>query len=284
MVKKTFALLLLVCLIFVGGCTTKKDNENSQAISSSNSIISSTGSANSDVNSVTDPYGNPLVGLENKTNFPLYAALKTDNIYLYGIKPYGMVLYQNNAGTYFDWPGLTPRNILPEMSYLDYDNDGKKELAVTLYVGSGTQYSIMDLHILKIVEPSKDNKDTYKPKYTDYSLLGDDVSKWMTIRFTGTLSADKKTINLNFNGKMYQVDNWTDYPQAGKYNGIGFGDIVKFSFDNNRKIHVRIAVGATYENVAQLHPFGEIDGEVRFTGSGFVLKNCSLNIKEINEN
>lgn len=274
MVRKASALLLLVSLFFLSGCVTqKKSSEGSLASGSAPSAASSTSSAN---HAVTDPYGKPITYYAVNTNFPLYAALKAENIYLYGVIPYGMVLYQDGMGTYFDWPGLTPRAILPELSYLDYDHDGKKELAVTLYVCSGTQLAIMDLHILKIVEPTKDNP--YKPEYTDYSLSGDDVDKWMTNKFTGTLSSNKKTINLNFDGKAYQTDNWGAYPEAGEFGGLAFGDIVKFSFDNNGKIHVNIAVGATYEHVAQPHLFGEIHGEVRFTGNSFTLENCTLDI------
>lgn len=224
---------------------------------------------------VTDPYGNPITRFESTSNFPLYAALKSENIYLYGVKPYGMVLYQDGTGTYFDWPGLTPRGILPELSYLDYDGDGGRELAVALYVGSGTQLSVMDLHILEIEKPAKDGR--HKPGYADHSLLGDDVEEWMTKEFAGALSADGKTIILSFDGETYQADNRTDHPEAGEFQSVVFGDIVEFRLDGG-KISVEIAVGAVYENVAQPRLFGSIRGEVRFDGSGFTLENCALDM------
>lgn len=273
MVKKAFAWFLLVGLFLTSGCVTGKSIESAPVPNSPSSTTNSTAFAN---DAVTDPYGNSIVRFGDTTNFPLYAALKYENIYLYGIKPYGMVLYQGGMGTYFDWPGLAPRAILPKLSYLDYDNDGEKELAVALYVCSGTQLSIMDLHILEIVKPAEG--DPSKPKYIDYPLLGDDVDKWMTKKFVGTLSDDENTINLNFDGNTYQTKNWTDHPAAGKFKRADFGDIVEFNFDDNGIIHVKIAVGAAYENVGQPHLFGDINGEVRFIGNGFILENCTLSL------
>ena len=50
----------------------------------------------------------------------------------------------------FDWDFLTPRRFLPRMAVMDLDGDGKDELIVLTYVGSGTGVSIYDLHVLEI--------------------------------------------------------------------------------------------------------------------------------------
>lgn len=49
----------------------------------------------------------------------------------------------------FDWDFLTPRRFLPRMAVMDLDGDGKDELIVLAYVGSGTGVSIYDLHVLE---------------------------------------------------------------------------------------------------------------------------------------
>lgn len=49
----------------------------------------------------------------------------------------------------FDWDFLTPRRFLPRMAVMDLDGDGKDELIVLTYVGSGTGVSIYDLHVLE---------------------------------------------------------------------------------------------------------------------------------------
>ena len=49
----------------------------------------------------------------------------------------------------FDWDFLTPRTILPRMFCSDVDGDGKGELVIICYVGSGTGVSVEELHILE---------------------------------------------------------------------------------------------------------------------------------------
>jgi hypothetical protein len=56
-----------------------------------------------------DPYGKRVASFYDEPSyFPLYAMIKSENIYLYGVLPHGMVLYQNGYGKYFDWPVLAP--------------------------------------------------------------------------------------------------------------------------------------------------------------------------------
>lgn len=63
----------------------------------------------------------------------------------------------------FDWDFLTPRRFLPRMAVMDLDGDGKDELIVLTYVGSGTGISIYDLHVL---EKNPDGT------LTDYAMPG----------------------------------------------------------------------------------------------------------------
>lgn len=63
----------------------------------------------------------------------------------------------------FDWDFLTPRRFLPRMAVMDLDGDGKDELIVLTYVGSGTGVSIYDLHVLE-----KNPDETL----TDYAMPG----------------------------------------------------------------------------------------------------------------
>ena len=63
----------------------------------------------------------------------------------------------------FGWDFLTPRRFLPRMAVMDLDGDGKDELIVLTYVGSGTGVSIYDLHVL---EKNPDGT------LTDYTMPG----------------------------------------------------------------------------------------------------------------
>lgn len=225
----------------------------------------------------TDEYGQPIfdpaANQGYKGNFPLYAMLKSENIYLYGVYPYGMVLYQNGNGTYFDWPGLTPRCILPELSYLDYNGDGKKELAVILYCGSGTSVSEMDLHILEINQ--LDNKRG-KPTYTDHALLSGDVKKWFTKPITATPLDSDKTFSVIFDGQEYHVVyDYSDQSTYGKFTGITYGNIVEFKFDKS-KIKTDIAIGFTFEKCAEPIYFGSVEATVDFKNNQFSLSDYTF--------
>lgn len=68
-----------------------------------------------------------------------------------------------NSLAEFDWDFLTPRRFLPRMAVMDLDGDGKDELIVLTYVGSGTGVSIYDLHVL---EKNPDGT------LTDYAMPG----------------------------------------------------------------------------------------------------------------
>lgn len=63
----------------------------------------------------------------------------------------------------FDWDFLTPRRFPPRMAAMDLDGDGKDELIVLTYVGSGTGVSVYDLHVL---EKNPDGS------LTDYAMPG----------------------------------------------------------------------------------------------------------------
>ena len=230
----------------------------------------------------TDPDGKSIARPGNTDLFPLYAMIKEENIYLYGIHSYGMILYQNGEGTYFDWPGLTPRFELPQMLLHDFDGDGGKELAVTLYWGSGTEVLVMDLHILKIGESSDWR---HKTTYTDYVLASDDVKDWMTEPITTTLSSDGTSFEMEFCGERYMIktlsrtdENQTDYT----FRRIVFGEIVRFWFEDSQ-IRTSIAMGARYtigdkDGELPTQYFGDLKADVVFDGKGFRLENYSFTL------
>ena len=217
----------------------------------------------------TDPYGNRIAdGGEDSGYFPLYSMLPSEGIYLYGVKPYGWILYRDGKGTYFDWPGITPRFILPEMLYRDFDGSGERDLAVLLYVGSGTGFSMMDLHILTVEE---NENDWSKPIYTDHALLGKDVDEWMDEKISLVPEKENNEYRLDFCGKNYTVKLNVGLSEIGEVTDLGYGDIVSFSFDGSR-IKTTIAVGAFFESM-MLEYFGDIEADVVFDGKKFKLEN-----------
>lgn len=232
------------------------------------SVESEAGAEHLSANEECDPFGAQIWKPGTESYFPLYAMIKEEDIYLYGIYNGGMILYQNGRGTYFDWPGITGRAILPQMLYHDFDGDGKKELAVTLYWGAGTGFGAMDLHILEIGDEDR----WEKPLYTDYVLSALDVTDWMKEPIIAILTEDKKTLIVEACGSYYEIEGRPE----DTFEGIVFGNFVHFDFEGTR-IKVSIAVAAEYEeSPATPDYFGEIEAYVTFDGEKFILEDYTF--------
>ena len=80
----------------------------------------------------------------------LIAVLPEHNISMYGLNFSGgekpdkgtVLVYWKDRFFKYTWSFLTPRAILPVLACADYDADNELEIAVDLYVGSGTGFSV----------------------------------------------------------------------------------------------------------------------------------------------
>jgi len=177
--------------------------------------------------------------------------------------------------SFFDWPGITPRIILPELLYHDFDGDGTKELAVTLYHGSGTGVAMMDLVILKIEESKRAHWD--KPVYTEFMLSAFDIHEWIGVKFSATIAEDQKAFYLDVLGRRYTLSEdmlelALEYPFTG---AILFGNIVYFRFEGTQ-IRTEIAFGMELEGIAGPAYFGDIEASVTFDGKNLKLEDYSF--------
>lgn len=174
----------------------------------------------------------------------LFSALSEDNIYLYGyFAPDNNVscsiLRMNNMLYYFDWLYITPRRILPKLHFADFDKDGQNELAIVLYVGSGSGLSV---EMLRMIEFGADGT------FTDSELPPDDYVQYLENNLSYSIDTDDNVImkakNSTLNcGKIETAADW-------KFTGLGSpGDNVSFLIEGD-KIRCIILVGLNYENCA----------------------------------
>lgn len=95
---------------------------------------------------------------------------ETDDIRIYGIYPYEKepVVFIEHDGMIdeFEQNWMTPRRVLPAVMHSDIDGDGKKELAVSYYTGSGAGINIEELVVYK----AEDNGH-----FTDYHLDAEEI-------------------------------------------------------------------------------------------------------------
>lgn len=235
----------------------------------------------------TDGFGNRIGVYSNTSRFPLYAMIKSENIYLYGIEnnthDYGMILYKDNRGTYFEWPDLAQRrNWMPELSYIDYDGDGEKEIAAIICSNVGTGLYLTDLHILK---PKLDEWEHLN--YIEYSLMGEDIAQWFVEEFTIKFSQDNNELIINFAGHDYHLDTKDERYRAYDENGwddlqgVGYGNSNEFYFTQNREIKVVVGIEFEFKNWGKNGSyFGSVGAKVNFDGGKFTLSDYRLIIDE----
>ena len=226
----------------------------------------------------TDEYGVGIGYITDKSRFPLYAMIKEEDIYLYGINGAyygkGMVLFIDGQGTYFDWGAVTYK-ALPVLSYFDYDSDGEKELAVLLYVDSGTGISKTDLHMLKILRDKNDHIT-----YTEYSLLsnrnasGNSLDNWFTKKITAHYSEDCTKVIMNYDGTEYAFE--VGYDTLGSLYGVAYGNIVKIRFTEDNEIIVSIEIGLKVERFADRYYVSTVEAKVVFDGNELYLSDYSF--------
>ncbi len=171
----------------------------------------------------------------------LLAAIPEEDIYVYGLKEngsdgendysyycHGICIRQGNEIQVIDidW-GIY--GDIPQIQYEDYDDDGQKELAMILRSASGTDLSLIDLHIF---EKSDDGGliDNY------FSDWADQLRKLVTyeVDANGILKLFAKGTQLEQINISTLEDEWEE-----KFKGIAFGNNVKFLFEDG-KIYLQV--------------------------------------------
>ncbi len=186
------------------------------------------------------------------------AALPEEDVYLYGYHDAaygfrGVIIKVGENVNCFDWWYITPQLLPPKIGYEDYDDDGQKELAVSIYIdiGTGFGFPIGDLY-LYVLEPSKDGT------LTEYLLSLEDYLGPINERLTYALDSEAKSISLyEGNHILQQADiSWADEMNI---EGIHYGDIVGFDLEDRLILNIEPGIivdeWATpqYEGLQPLH-------------------------------
>lgn len=152
-------------------------------------------------------------------DFPILAAeLPEADAAFYGLQWDTALIRWGDCQAEFNWPWLTPHQILPRIFCLDYDDDQEDELVVICHTGSGTGVAYQELHVLE-----KGPEGTL----TDYVL------PWEL--FTEELTSALSVVTVN--GRTYSIlgtelaDITRDLPEdtdPADIEGLRAGDIVYF--------------------------------------------------------
>lgn len=201
----------------------------------------------------------------NETEYPLIAELPKEDIYLYGLKPTGVVLKHGDKIQLFNWEYVTPRFVLPMLNKSDLDHDGNDEIICVLNVGSGTGLSLYELHILKLAGTSG---------YVDYMFS--DYLEQMKTMLSAAYDKKENNIILKTNNNSYTYDIPAEY-QKLTYKNIAYGDIVYFDISHGLKI--KIPIGVLFDEFASPQFFEDtafFEGDIEFKNGKFQITNPQI--------
>ena len=207
-----------------------------------------------------------------KNDSPLYLVAQIDgqNIWLYGLSGgQGLILRVDDMWQYFDLPyHLSPRNILPAISYGDYDGDMQFEVALQIYTGSGTGISVYDLHIIELSGDGAWTDTWFDPD--DYRAILDAgiTSAYDEAENILTVSAGESTIAVDLTA--------AGYPEPGSPVEAHFGRVVGFSCSGDT-ITASFGIVADAPSIPPLglYPL-DLQATIVYTGSTFGLSDLTL--------
>lgn len=269
------AAIVAACAIGIGLAGCEQDIASPltpSGTSSSAPTASGTASATAPVAAWPEPNAstpNAEPAISKATLLTLIGSLPDENIELYGIDPEGVKLRVGDLEQEFDWLYMTPRGIEPALKLADYDGDGQNELAVDLYIGSGTGVAVEELHIVELSDDHLIDRALAPDDYV--AQVNANVSFKTRRAKSGELFADlrigEKTVPISL--QAYQDDE-----ERGRIlDRLAFGSIVSFELDGERPL-IRFGVGFFSENFASPEYIGNLYADVAYREDGtFELSN-----------
>ncbi len=218
------------------------------------------------------------------SNLPLIAAIPERDIYLYGIKPRGVILYVEGNGHYFDWDYFTPRFILPQMHIGDFDHDKDEELVVILHVGSGTGVALEELHIVEISgdptlseEPSNKNYLVSNPEYFADFIFTEYLPQLKSVKLKTHNEENSSIVDVIIGDEQYSI-NARQQLTADENEDIFihdhaiFGSIVYFDVKDDKLVG-EFALGLAINDYPIPVYIGIVSTDIDFNDGEFLLTN-----------
>ncbi len=194
--------------------------------------------------------------------FPLVAADYDEDTYLYAVSYEQAVLRHKGISKAFDWIVTTPRFYLPQINVHDYNGDGSKDIAISLYVGSGTGLSIYELHIVEVVDG----------QFVDNVFLPEDYLKQIGDAVSYKVDGSTLKISTEANNIDIDITEWS------KQSGIelAYGNIVEFALADDGAITMKALLGITTKKSVDPMYFAELSAEVVYEKGTFNISNIEV--------
>lgn len=196
MKKFTMLLTLFFCLLTITGCTMNQKPEEPACV--------------------------PETLTEEETQkeelVPLLASDEESGLYLYGIRPSGVILYANGQGHYFDWDYSLGSDAAPKLYTGSFRHGSENDVAVVLPDDNGGE----TLRILS--DESFDEDSVYTVDNTELdSYVGSAVD----------YTYENETVTFTFEDKSYSFDISESFDKL-VFDGVTYGDSVVYSCEDGK--------------------------------------------------
>ena len=195
MKKFTMLLTVLCCLLAITGCTAKQKPEEPDSVAQT----------------LTEEE------TQEEELVPLLASDKENDLYLYGIRPSGVILYANGQGHYFDWD-YSPDGDAPKLYTGSFRYGSENDVAVvlpddnggeTLRILSGESFDEDSVYLVDNTE-----LDSYVGSAVDYTY-------------------ENETVTFTFENKSYSFDISESFGKL-VFDGVTYGDSVVYSCEDGK--------------------------------------------------
>lgn len=163
---------------------------------------------------------------EKEELVPLLAADEENELYLYGIKPDGVILYADGAGHYYDWSYSCDDYKAPQIFTGFFDNDSTEDIAVVTYT-KNDGVSVEDIRIISDGDFEADDV---------YLVNEDEFNSYVAYHVEKSFANNAVTFSLD--GVNYSFDLSESFSKL-VYDGVSYSENVSYELTDG-KIYVNI--------------------------------------------
>lgn len=191
----------------------------------------------------------------------LIAQFDSKDIAIYSVQPYGVLMSHGGDATYFDWQSVNGETESVKINVVDYDADGKEDIALIIQPIGGIDADRLDeLHILKVTDVGGQ-----KLKYTDNVFTAKAAADKFMPLLNVKQSDDKATTELKFDDKSFAYSTPKSGDGYATAMGVNVGRSVAFEYER-MTIKVTVSVDIVYDSAESATAAGNITGYVNLYG------------------
>ena len=212
------------------------------------------------------------ISYDQSNPMPVYADLRDEGIYIAFAEPFGVILTVNGEDYLFPWTNgwLTPRGITPRIYLSDFDEDGDDELAVVLYVLSGTGLSVEELHIVEF--------EGSIPELA-ISITGKTIKELLYNRIIASYDPTADEVEITIDDQTLRVDvSPLIKEHSNAFRGIDLESVIQFD-SKDGKLTVSIIAGLIGPDYAIPIAYVSFYADIIYrddNGNSISLENCRI--------